>query len=91
MFLISNKINVSKIKFFLIILSKGVSVENEGVWLTSSNHGLRLESKRISKPNNSKHYSIPSTLCYCDLYKWAKSAYTLWIVLTITYLIYDIN
>lgn len=60
-----------------MILSNGVSVENEGVWLTSSNQGLRFESNRISKPNNSKHYSIPSALCYYDLYKCAKSAYTL--------------
>ena len=67
-----------------------MSVENDGVWLTSSNHGLRLESKRISNPNNSKHCSIPSTLCYYDLYKCAKSGYTLYIVFTITELIYYI-
>lgn len=41
-----------------------MSVENDGVWLTSKSHGLRLESNKISKPNNSKHYSIPSILCY---------------------------
>lgn len=60
-------------RFLLIILSKGVSVENEGVWLTSSNQGLSEESKRISNPNNSKHYSMPSLLCYYDLYRWDNS------------------
>lgn len=60
-------------RFFLITLSNGVSVENDGVWLTSSNQGLREESKRISNPNNSKHYSIPSLLCYYDLYKCDNS------------------
>lgn len=69
----SNKINVSIIRFLFIALSNGVSVEKDGVWLTSNNHGLRLESNKISKPNSSKHYSIPSALCYWERYRCVKS------------------
>lgn len=39
---------VSKIRFFLIYRSKGVSAVNEGVWFTSSNQGFILLSNNIS-------------------------------------------
>jgi hypothetical protein len=46
---------VSEIRFFLILKSKGESVEKEGEWLTSKIQGLRCASSIISKPSTSKH------------------------------------
>lgn len=41
---------VSAIRFFLILRSRGVSVVNEGVWLTSSSQGFESLSRKMSKP-----------------------------------------
>ena len=49
---------VSAIKSFLILKSRGVSVEKLGVWLISISHGFNFSSIRISNPRISKHIEL---------------------------------
>jgi hypothetical protein len=46
---------VSEMRFFLILKSRGLSVEKDGLWLTSRIQGFRLWSNMMSKPSTSKH------------------------------------
>jgi hypothetical protein len=49
------KFKVSQISTVFIFLSNGEELDNDGEMLTSSSHGLRFLSSKISKPKSSKH------------------------------------
>ena len=62
-FLLSNlfiphKFQVLISKFYLIVMSSGLSGDKLGDRLTSTSHGLRSESRSISKPKTSKQLSL---------------------------------
>ena len=50
-----NNYIASAITSFLILKSKGVSVEKLGAWFISINQGFNFSSMRTSNPNISKH------------------------------------
>ena len=50
-----SKVKVSQIKSNFIFLSKGLSVPNDERWFISINHGFRLLSIIMSRPNIWKH------------------------------------
>ena len=81
--LMPKRSKVSRIRFFLTLKSRGVSVLKLGLWLTSSSQGLQFSSMKISKPRISKHMLLFSVLGWQDLYTWFKIGYTDITVLTI--------
>ena len=82
---------MSKIKLYFILKSRFESVLKLGVWLTSSNQGFNLLSKRMSNPNTSKQSSNYSLFGLLDLYECAIIGYTDAIVFTIIPLIFFIK
>ena len=59
------RLNMSVITLDLIAMSRGESTANDGDKLDSRTHGLRLLSKRISKPYSSKQLFLkPGILFY---------------------------
>ena len=62
-FLLSNLfiehiLNVSVMRFVLIVISSGLSGERLGDKLTSINHGFKSESSKISNPKTSKQFNL---------------------------------
>jgi hypothetical protein len=69
-----------------MVKSRGASVAKEGLKLTSSNHGFRSESIRISKPNNSKQLVLWVPFFFIAVATWCSPQT---IVLRITSYILD--
>lgn len=47
-------LRVSSNRYFFMVRSRGVSVQKEGLWLTSSRRGVKSSVSKMSKPSTSK-------------------------------------